>query len=287
MSIFRIPIMIKVWAGSARHDLWYIRRSLPSLLRSDLPENVRVILIDDCSPNPRIRPFIEGLADSDRRVELWSNPYNMGPNEGQAYNFPRLVERFPQAPYYVLCDDDVIYHPGWLQRLIQVYEEAEAIGLRGVFSALNVPARPSYGTVRLPASEVLIKERQMALNWLLPRTVYEAVGPFRVTGLAFDHDYGLRLKAMGFPVVCLKPSFVQNIGYHGAYQYDDTLTAKDYIGRVGWDLRARDTWYAAKRVALQPAHTCYDRIPESRLKRFLRRVRRGLVRSVAEPISQK
>ena len=128
------PIMIKVWAGKASHDFRYIRKSLPSLLLSALPENVRVILIDDCSPNPQVKPFLEGLAASHPMVEIWNNPYNMGPNEGQAYNFPRVVERFPEAPYFVLCDDDVIYHPGWLQRLMTVHTEAEAIGLRGVFS---------------------------------------------------------------------------------------------------------------------------------------------------------
>lgn len=243
------------------------------MLRSDLPENARVILIDDCSPNPQVKPFLEGLVASHPMVEIWDNPYNMGPNVGQAYNFPRVVDRFPEAPYFVLCDDDVIYHPGWLQRLIKVYTEAEAIGLRGIFSALNVPARPSYGAVRLPTSEVLLKERQMALNWLLPRPVYEAVGPFRVTGLAFDHDYGLRLKALDLPVICLKPSFVQNIGYHGAYQNDDSLTAHDYIGRVDWDLRVRDALYGVKRLAGWAAHACYDRIPENRFKHFVRRVR--------------
>jgi hypothetical protein len=56
------------------------------------------------------------------------------------------------------------------------------------------------------------------------------------------------MKALGLPVVCLKPSYVQNIGYHGAYQHDETFTARDYVGAVDWYLRGRDAWYRAKRL---------------------------------------
>jgi GT2 family glycosyltransferase len=269
------PIMIKVWAGTGRHDFRYISHSLPSLLASDLPANARVILIDDRSTDPRLQPFVTGLAAEHANVEVWTNPRQMGPNEGHAYNVPLLFEKFPEAPYIVLCDDDVVYHPGWLQRLIRVYEEAKAVGLRGVFTALNVPARPSSRSVRLPTSEVLVKPRQMALNWLVPREVYEAVGPFRDVGVAYDTEYTDRMIALGFPVICLKPSYVQNIGYHGAYQTDDSLTAKDFVGRMGWKLGATARVYAVLRHARRLAHAVYDRMPESGLKRLIRRVRHG------------
>lgn len=268
------PILVKVWAGRDAHDFRYIRRSLPSLLSSDLPCSARVIIVDDCSPNPKLSSFLSDLASRSPVVELWRNPERLGPNRGQEYNVPLLWERYSQAPYIVCCDDDVIYHAGWLQRLIQVYNEAKAEGLEGVFTALNVPARASYRTVTLPTSEVLLKERQMALNWLVPREVYDKVGPFRDVGVAYDTDYCNRMAKLGLPVICLKPSYVQNIGYHGAYQNDDTLTAPDYVGRRDWYLRSRDLWYGCKRRAYAVAQSSYERIPNGRLKRFLRRAYR-------------
>ena len=182
------PIMVKVWAGAQGHDFRYIRRSLPSLLSSNLPAEARVIFINDRSQDPRVEGFLRSLAAGHPAVEVWTNPQRLGPNRGQEYNFPRVVGRFPDAPYYALCDDDIIYHPGWLQRLIAVYEEAKAEGLQGIFAALNIPAKPSCGSARLATSEVVLKPRQPALNWLLPREVYEAVGPFRDVGIAYDHD---------------------------------------------------------------------------------------------------
>jgi glycosyltransferase involved in cell wall biosynthesis len=289
-----IPIMIKVWAGSAAHDLRYIRRSLPSLLRSELPAAARVILINDVSPNPLVAPMLARLATKNSQVEVWTNPKRLGPNGGQAYNFPRVVERFPNAPFYVLCDDDIIYHPGWLQRLIAVYNEARQRGLMGVFAALNIPFRPHYAAVRLPTCEVLLKRRQPALNWLIPREVYEQVGPFRETGVAYDTDYTDRLIAAGLPVICMRPSFVQNIGYVGAYQTDDQLKAPDYVGRRDLYLIGRDLYYEGRRQTYGRLVDWVENLPESRSKRAIvyagRKVRsvvRQLINSTAAVRSHK
>jgi glycosyltransferase involved in cell wall biosynthesis len=238
-----VPILVKVWAGKERHDYRYIRRSLPSLLASRLPPDTHVILVDDCSTDGRVIRFLGELAERDRRVQIWRNPENLGPNRSQAYNFPRIAERFPGSSVFVLCDDDVIYHADWLLRLLRVYREAAAIGLTGIFTGLNVPARPALGSVSLPTSEVLLKERQMALNWLVPRSVYELVGPFRDVGVAYDTDYANRLKLHGLHVVCLRPSYVQNIGYFGAYQAGDEFRAFDFVGRRDPWLVGRDLWF--------------------------------------------
>ncbi len=245
-----IPLLVKVWAGAGTHRHRYIGRSLPSLLRSDLPENVRVIIADDQSSDPRVLALLDMCAKSDSRVELWKNPERMGPNKGQEYNFARMVERFPDATLFAICDDDIIYHPGWLQRLIKVREEALAVGLTGVFTALNVPFRPSFGAKTLPTSEVLLKERQAALNWLVPKDVYERIGPFRDRGIAYDTEYCDRMAALQIPVVCLKPSYVQNIGYVGAYQSSDVYVAPDYVGTRDWWLRSRDVAFKARHAAV-------------------------------------
>lgn len=252
-SVF--PIMVKVWAGKSRHDFRYIRRSLPSLLNSDLPPEAVVVLINDRSLDTRVQPFLEQCQASDSRVRIWLNEEQLGPNRGQAVSFQRLAKEFPDAPHYVICDDDIIYHPGWLQRLIMVRHEAEEAGLRGVFTALNVPFRPAFDAKTLPTSEVLIKERQAALNWLIPRNIYEEVGPFQDKGIAYDSEYCNRMAALNLPVICMKPSYVQNIGYLGAYQFDDTYTAPDYVGHRDFYLRGRDVWYRTRRTCLSAARS--------------------------------
>jgi GT2 family glycosyltransferase len=193
----------------------------------------------------------------------------MGPNDGHTYNVPKIVEQFPQAPFYIFCDDDVLYHPGWLKRLIQTYYEAQQEGIEGIFTALNVPARPAVSTLRLPTSEVLIKQRQFALNWLVPTEIYHKVGPFRSIDIAFDTDYCQRLNQQGLWIVCLKPSYVQNIGLRGFYHSDnkhDIFYAQDYVGRV--DLHSRmEQWQCNSQRWLMRA---VDRIPPGLVRRMLK-----------------
>ena len=242
--------MVKVWAGAGSHRYRYIKRSLPSLLQSALPDGTRVIIVDDQSTDPRLASLLADLSN-DARVEVWSNPERMGPNRGQEYNFPKVVERYPNAEVVMMCDDDLVYHPGWLQRILAVYSDAKQTGLEAVFSAFNVPIRPSYRTLRLATSEVLLKERQAALNWLIPRAVYDRVGPFKDVGMAYDTEYCNRLNQHGIPIACMRPSYVQNIGYHGAYQNSEEYTARDFVGSVDLSLRVRHRLYTARRSAVK------------------------------------
>jgi GT2 family glycosyltransferase len=237
-----MPILVKTWSEAGSHRYRYIETSLPSLLASELPASVHIIIVDDQSSDRRLTHLLERLA-ADSRVELWRNPSRMGPNLGQEYNFPRVVERFADAQLFLLCDDDIVYHPKWLTRLLRVYSEARAAGLTGIFSAFNVPFRPAFAQQQLPTSDVLLKERQAASNWLLPRDIYDSVGPFKDAGIAYDTEYCNRLAQHGIPVVCLKPSYVQNIGYVGAYQTNADYTAKDFVGALPLWVHLREAGY--------------------------------------------
>ena len=106
----------------------------------------------------------------------------------------------------------------------------------------------------------------MALNWLVPREVYDKVGPFRDVGVAYDTDYCNRLRDLNLPVICLQPSWVQNIGYQGCYQTDETLAAPDYVGRRDAWLVLRDQYYRLRRFLINTG----EHIPEGRFKEGLK-----------------
>lgn len=226
----RFPIVMKTWAGSQAHDFDYVSRSIPSLLRSGLPDGADVVIFDDASTDPRMRPFLESIAKADGRVRLVLNETNKGPNRGQADAYEQVTAEYPDAPFFVNVDDDVVYHPGWLQRLIAVREDVVPQGHDGVYSALNMPFRPAHRTLCTSRGTVLLKWKQPALNWLIPREVYDRVGPFEDEGVAYDTVYSHWMRLHGLSVVCLRPSLVQNIGTYGAYSRDDTTTATDFVG---------------------------------------------------------
>lgn len=244
---------MKTWSTPGSHRFRYIRRSLPSLLASDLPAGSRIVIVDDQSDDPRLHALLARLVSADPRIEVWRNPRRMGPNLGHEYNVPKLIDRFRGAEFLVFCDDDIVYHPGWLQRTLRVAGEAESAGLRGVLTALNLPARRHYASTKLSSSDVLLKERQAALNWIVPVPVYRQVGPFKDAGIAYDSDDCNRMSALKVPLICMRPSWVQNIGYFGAYQSGTVFVAPDFVGRLGLRLTAERAWVTGTAIVREYA----------------------------------
>jgi len=226
----KIPLVMKTWAGDAPHDMDYIARSIPSLLASQLPENIQVIIYDDCSPNQALRDYLKSIASQDHRVRVIFGEQNKGPNLAQQEIYRQVVEEYPDTPFYLNVDDDVIYHRDWLARLTQAYQGCRDTGREGVFTALNMPYRSPFEEISAGGMRLLLKWKQPALNWLIPRNVYQAVGPFRDEGIAYDTVYSHWMRLKNYPIICMVPSYVQNIGLLGAYATDDTTTALDFVG---------------------------------------------------------
>jgi hypothetical protein len=74
------------------------------------------------------------------------------------------------------------------------------------------------------------------------------------------------MRTLGLPVICMKPSLVQNIGYRGLYQRDESMRAHDFVGRRAAWLVLRDILYAARRWIIDTG----ERIPEGKLKELLK-----------------
>lgn len=233
----KIPLVMKVWAGSEPHDMEYISRSIPSLLASHLPENLEVIIYDDCSPNAELREFLKSIARRDARVRIIHGTENKGPNLGQQDIYRQITGEYPDAPYFVNVDDDVVYHRDWLTRLLAAQNNCRRLGLNGVFTALNMPYRKEHAVLMTEGERYLLKWKQPALNWLIPRDLYEEVGPFRDEGIAYDTVYSHWMRLRSRPVICMTPSHVQNIGLLGAYATDDTTTCRDFVGEGAGDPR--------------------------------------------------
>lgn len=221
---------MKTWAGEAAHDLEYIRRSIPSLLASDLPAGAELLVYDDCSPNPEVRRLLEEVARRDDRVRLVFGDVNRGPNWGQEFIYRQVEADYPDAPYYVNVDDDVVYHRDWLTRLVDAWQVLGGLGIHGIHTALDMPFRRAEAAVRVAGRRYHLKWKQPALNWFIPREVYAAVGPFVDEGIAYDTVYSHWMRLRGYPVIAMTPSYVQNIGLLGAYADDDTTTSRDFLG---------------------------------------------------------
>jgi O-antigen biosynthesis protein len=123
MVTINIDIVIPVY--NAYDDL---QNCVDSVLRTiELPHHVT--LIDDCSPDERIREYFAYLAElNDPRLNLLSNHQNLG--------FVRTVNRGMASSQndVVLLNSDTIVTSEWLEKLIHCAESADNIGTITPFS---------------------------------------------------------------------------------------------------------------------------------------------------------
>jgi GT2 family glycosyltransferase/glycosyltransferase involved in cell wall biosynthesis len=108
-----VDVVIPVYRGLAE-----TRRCLASVLADPAKPLGRIIVVDDCSPEPRLSAWLQGLADQGR-IDLVRNPRNVG--------FVASVNRGMAAAGLhdvVLLNSDTEVPAGWLGRLAaQAYAE--------------------------------------------------------------------------------------------------------------------------------------------------------------------
>ena len=131
----KVDVIVPVYRG-----LEETRRCLHSLIEDPDRAFHRLIVIDDCSPEPQLSAWLRELAAS-ASIELWRNDGNLG--------FVRSVNRgmsgaSPDADVLLLNSDTEVPR-GWLQRLIAQAYKAERIGTVTPFS--NNAAICSYPSI--------------------------------------------------------------------------------------------------------------------------------------------
>jgi GT2 family glycosyltransferase len=101
-----IDIIIPVYNG-----LEHLKKLLQSLLKNT-SEPYRLILIDDCSSDPRVWPYLKEVAKRRRNTVLLRNDVNKG--------LPATINLGIQHTrnHFVILNTDVELPPGWLERLM-------------------------------------------------------------------------------------------------------------------------------------------------------------------------
>jgi len=80
----------------------------------------RLIVVDDCSTDPRVGPFLEGISRRNKTVMLIHNDQNLG--------FVKSVNKAVGhvENHFVVLNSDTEVPPGWLQRLMRpIYERKD------------------------------------------------------------------------------------------------------------------------------------------------------------------
>lgn len=159
-----VTVIVPVYRG-----LYDTQRCLNSVLKADDRLKWRLIVVDDHSPEPALRAWLERLAiEHPDRVLLLRNEANLG--------FVRSVNRalsLAGADDVVLLNNDTEVAPGWLDRLAQACHRADDIGTATPWSnhatIFSYPHYPEGGD--LPAGVDVIAMDRLCAQYLAGQSV--------------------------------------------------------------------------------------------------------------------
>lgn len=208
MNHLSCDIIIPVWNQRER-----TRRCLTSLLtHTRMP--YRLLLIDNASDKPT-QQFLEAFR---RRgpcpVTLIRNEENLGNVKAVNQGI-----RVSNAPYVCALDNDTVVFPGWLEKMIEVAESREDIGIVNPGSNGLGSKKPWYLSWARFADEVTRCEKGRIIEMgtatgfcmLIKRRVIDRIGGWSEDyGMGYyeDRDYSRRAVQAGFLCVQAREAFV-------------------------------------------------------------------------------
>ncbi|MBI4353635.1 MAG: glycosyltransferase family 2 protein [Candidatus Omnitrophica bacterium] len=185
---------------------------------TDVP--CRLFIVDNGS-EPHVRQFLQSVRPRGeiREVVLLQNEANEG--------FPKGMNRglcASSAPYACLLNNDLIFTPGWLSRMIDFVQAHPEIGLANPTSS-NFGNYPPHGVslndyaVQLAAKLDVYVEVGVCIGFclLITRQVMQRIGVLseEVERMFFeDEDYSMRAQAAGFQCVVVESAYV----FHGEHK---------------------------------------------------------------------
>lgn len=196
--------------------LQFLEKSLETL-RENADYPIEIIVHDDGSSDVNLRRWLNEMVHEGLISTLILNP--AGHNQGQGIALNRMFQMAKGDPI-VKLDHDLMYKPGWLRQAITILEQNRddvtqpPIGSLGLFKYHAPPVEHNEMHVRnWPGWEEVRDFVGSAL--VIPRRVWEEVGPFEERSEAFaeDIDFKQRAQEIGYKLALPPHDLADNIGF--------------------------------------------------------------------------
>lgn len=191
-----------------------LTQTLDSLSANTDPNLYRLIVVDSGS-DAKVRQMLSTRDDIDELVLLKRNagkPYAWNYGFLSTYNIcENEGDELPD--YFVFCDSDLYFKPGWLPKFLDIFKRHEYLNL-GTVSAYAVPCGEFKIDKTKSDNEVQARRHPPGCCLMINRKTVEAVGLFdsKVKIRGVDTSYTRRLWSAGYINMVLVEGLVEHTG---------------------------------------------------------------------------
>ncbi len=246
------------------NGLKYTRQFIDSI-KSYTKNKYELIIIDNCSTDGTIK-YLEKLGNDNSNIKIIYNKQNEG--------FPKGINQGIKAAsgkYIVVANNDIVVTKSWLERLIEVAESDEKIGLVGpisnAVSGVQLDKDAKYQDIeKMHAYARKVKKNNFGktlrfprvafLCTLIKREVIDKIGGLDERfspGNFEDDDFCLRAQLAGYKTLIAQDVFIHHYGSksfsaEGTDKYNQLLEAnqKKFIDK--WGGTPEEIWLKGKQI---------------------------------------
>ena len=240
------------------NNIRYTKEFVDSLF-SSTEVQLELIIVDNASTD-ETPEFLAQLKNTKADIKIISNKENLG--------FPASINQGilnAAANYILIANNDIVLTSGWLERIIEVAESDNKIGIVGPISnevsGLQKDTQANYNSIddmhryaslvkEKNKNEVMEFPRVAFLCTLIKKEVIEKIGGLDERfspGNYEDDDFCLRAQLNGFKTVIAKDVFIHHYGSksfkaNGEIEYAARLEVNKKIFIEKWGASPDDIW---------------------------------------------
>lgn len=209
------------------HNRWdHTKQTLDSLFANTRHEAFHLYVIDDLSSEENRQKLLKYRSDNRELFNLTLNSKNIGPGASRNLVTNHIKDISMQSHYIYHSDNDVYFTPGWLEKLLVIYEEfKETIPLLGGGCHPYLQNKAVVDSKDVVGYRVGIKDAVSGYSQLMTWEVWNKYGPFdesmrdaekKIMG-SEDWAFCQKIVKDGFNVGSVEPELVIATGKTNTY----------------------------------------------------------------------
>lgn len=202
----------------------FVAQAVESILNQSY-KNFEFIIVDDCSSDATLS-ICRHYAENDSRIKLFRNESNLG--IAKTLNFALSNAG---GKYVVRMDGDDVSVPDRLERMKQYLDEHKEISLVGTSTITIDSDGNEVGRTPFPSDWDLILKNSclrtpVAHIWMTYKSVYDALGGYRLVAPTEDYDFVLRCITSGYKVSNISDFYAYKVRVNRAGNSTNTYGIK-------------------------------------------------------------